>query len=143
MTETAKLDDKTAVTTNIYGVTPLEAFMEEHNETRAEFSKLNNKISKFEKSYITVREYKKQVNIYNDIIKSMIDIIIKLFVLSISATLLIVGCVLMHISTIKNMYEFYEIGAPMAVCSGFVAFLSVLFIIVTMVSYNKDKRKHR
>lgn len=142
MTETVKLDDKNAVTT-VYGTTPLEAFMEEHNETRAEFAKINNKINKFEKSYITVREYKKQINVYNDIIKSMIDIIIKLFVLSISATLLIVGCVLMHISTVKDMYEFYEIGAPMAVCSGFVAFLSVLFIIVTMVSYNKGKRKRR
>ena len=49
----------------------------------------------------------------------------------------------MELSKAENDYKLYEIGAPLAVCAGCVSFSAVVFIIITIVSYNKDKRKRR
>ena len=128
---------------NVMGMTPLDAFMEEHNENRAKFSKIETALDRYEKNHITVREYKKQVSIYNEIIKCFVDIIIKLFILSISVSCFIFGYVLMELSKTENDYKLYEIGAPLTVCAGCVSFVAITFILITIMSYNKDKRKRR
>ena len=59
-------DQEERLEMGVVGMTPLEAFIEEHNETRAKFSKIETTLDRHEKSFLTVREHKKQVSIYNE-----------------------------------------------------------------------------